>query len=181
MKARALSIIAAVFCAGLFATVAPAIAPNVAVGPAEDSGLVVPNIVTLDRFAAMLAPAVTTVRRNVARAQENGNWDRKVAHGQGWPYCDPACQRGGQEADSAHVAGVPVADRSIVTTSTISVNRTSKSDRLSQQSSVIQYRKLSPAIETAPASPKLVPMGCDAAFSSAADPARAHIYKRCMA
>jgi|HubBroStandDraft_3_1064219.scaffolds.fasta_scaffold57905_2 hypothetical protein len=42
-----------------------------------------------------------------------------------------------------------------------------------------QNLTFSPSTETVPALPKRIPPGCEAAFGSAADPARAHIYTRC--
>ncbi len=63
MKGKTSAIIAAAFCAGLFVTVVPGIAPELAAGPAEDSSLVVPDIVTIDKFAAMWAPTAATVQR----------------------------------------------------------------------------------------------------------------------
>ena len=63
-------------------------------------------------------------------------------------------------------------------TVTILVNRALKGDRLPQA----RLRKSapnnsSPAMLALPLRP---PIGCDPAFSTVADPARAHIFKRCM-
>jgi hypothetical protein len=63
-------------------------------------------------------------------------------------------------------------------TVTFSINRALKGDRLPQA----KIRKdasnrSSPAMLTAPREP---PIGCDPAFSAVADPARAHIFRRCM-
>ena len=61
----------------------------------------------------------------------------------------------------------------------VSVNRVNKGDRLSP-SSVDRLSHNSTSMESV--SPlKRVPFGCDLAFSPFADPALAHIYKRCMA
>ena len=60
-------------------------------------------------------------------------------------------------------------------TGDVSVNRTNKGDRL--PSGVILRHTLplsSPAVSTAP------PIGCDPAFSRAAEPGRAHIFGRCI-
>lgn len=175
-----LAVTAAAFCAGLFVSAAPGIAPDVAASPAEDGGLLVPNIVTIDKFAAMWAPIVATVRR-VETRHADGIWDRKLAPAQSWPYCDPACQRGGQGADIPHIEGVTTIERSTASANANAVNRTRKRDRLSEQPLAKQNPDVSPSTETAPASPKRIPLGCDPAFSSAADPARAHIFKRCLA
>ena len=60
----------------------------------------------------------------------------------------------------------------------VSVNRVNKGDRLSP-SSVDRSTHNSTSTESV-APPKRVPLGCDPAFSPVADPALAHIYKRCM-
>jgi hypothetical protein len=60
---------------------------------------------------------------------------------------------------------------------TISVDRTHKGDRLPQAPI---HRQRSTESSIVPPSSKRVPLGCDPAFSSVADPARAHIFKRCM-
>jgi len=55
----------------------------------------------------------------------------------------------------------------------VSVDRANKGDRLHVSS---------PFLATTPqVSPKRPPLGCDAAFSSVADPAQARIYRRCLA
>jgi len=59
----------------------------------------------------------------------------------------------------------------------VSVDRANKGDRLSYAS--ISKTHASPSLVTTP--PQQRPLGCDATFSSLADPMRAHIYKRCMA
>jgi hypothetical protein len=61
----------------------------------------------------------------------------------------------------------------------ISVNRVNKGDRLSP-SSVDRLSHNSTSMESV-VPLKRVPVGCDPAFSPFADPALAHIYKRCMA
>ncbi len=58
------------------------------------------------------------------------------------------------------------------------INRTHKGARLPQAS--MPYPQPNDP-EIVPASPKRAPLGCDPAFSSVADPARAHIFMRCMA
>jgi hypothetical protein len=60
----------------------------------------------------------------------------------------------------------------------VSVNRVNKGDRLSP-SSVDRSSQNSTSTESM-VPLKRVPLGCDPAFSPFADPARAHIYKRCM-
>ena len=59
----------------------------------------------------------------------------------------------------------------------ISVNRTYKGDRL-QQAQIHRQSATEPNIIRP--SPTRAPLGCDPAFSSVADPARAHIFMRCM-
>jgi len=61
----------------------------------------------------------------------------------------------------------------------VSVNRVNKGDRLSP-SSVDRPSHNSTSMESV-VPLKRVPVGCDPAFSPFADPALAHIYKRCMA
>jgi hypothetical protein len=63
--------------------------------------------------------------------------------------------------------------------SSVSVNRVNKGDRLSP-SSVDRLSHNSTSMESV-VPLKRVPVGCDPAFSPFADPALAHIYKRCMA
>jgi hypothetical protein len=177
MNGKALAIIAAAFCAGLFVSVVPSVAPDVAAGPAEDSDLVRPNILTLDKFAAMGAPGQGTVE---ARLPVD-SWSRKIVRVEGWPYCDPACQRGGREADGALAIAT---DRSLVRnapSTTVSISRTLKGDRLRLGSFGKPNQIFSPSAEPAPSLPKRVPFGCDPAFSPVAEPAHAHIYKRCLA
>jgi hypothetical protein len=60
----------------------------------------------------------------------------------------------------------------------VSVNRLNKGDRLSP-SSVDQLSHNSTSMESV-VPLKRVPLGCDPAFSPFANPALAHIYKRCM-
>jgi hypothetical protein len=59
------------------------------------------------------------------------------------------------------------------------VDRTLKGDRLIQ-APVGQEPQISPAATGGAAPLKRPPLGCDAAFSPVADPARANIFKRCM-
>ena len=61
----------------------------------------------------------------------------------------------------------------------VSVNRAHKSDRLSP-SPVDRLSHNSTSMESV-VPLKRVPLGCDPAFSPFAEPALAHIYKRCMA
>jgi hypothetical protein len=61
----------------------------------------------------------------------------------------------------------------------VSVNRVNKGDRLSP-SPVDRLSHNSTSMESV-VPLKRVPLGCDRAFSPFADPALAHIYKRCMA
>src|SRR5262245_31446919 len=60
----------------------------------------------------------------------------------------------------------------------VSVNRVNKGDRLSP-SSVDRLSQNSTSTESM-VPLKRVPLGCDPAFSPFADPALAHIYKRCV-
>jgi hypothetical protein len=64
-------------------------------------------------------------------------------------------------------------------TVSVSVNRVNKGDRLTQRS-IDRPSHNSTSIEVV-VPHKRVPLGCDPAFSPFADPALAHIYKRCMA
>jgi hypothetical protein len=61
----------------------------------------------------------------------------------------------------------------------ISINRVNKGDRLTR-TSIDRPSHNSTSIEVV-VPHKRVPLGCDPAFSSFADPALAHIYKRCVA
>jgi hypothetical protein len=61
----------------------------------------------------------------------------------------------------------------------VSVNRVNKGDRL-PPSSVDRLSHNSTSMESV-VPLKRIPFGCDPAFSPFADPALAHIYKRCMA
>jgi hypothetical protein len=63
-------------------------------------------------------------------------------------------------------------------TAAISITRTEKGDRLPPASGLQQRPNYSEGI---PASTAHVPLGCDAAFSPIADPARSRIFKRCVA
>jgi hypothetical protein len=83
---------------------------------------------------------------------------------------------------SGLVAAGSVSGMRISTTSakaTVSVNRVNKGDRLIQTSTDRPSHN-STSIEVV-VPHKRVPLGCDPAFSPFADPALAHIYKRCMA
>jgi hypothetical protein len=80
----------------------------------------------------------------------------------------------------ASAAGVTVAERSTATSNANAVNRIGKGDRQPQGVLAKQDPTFSPSTETVPALPKRTPLECDAVFSSAADPAGAHICKRCM-
>lgn len=181
MRGTIPAIAAAAFSAGLFIVVAPSAIPSVAAGPAEDGGLVETNIVTIDKFAAMWASPTRTGQGAVEAHRPIYDWGRKSVRTEGWPFCDPACQRGGRQADHALIvltANRPAAKST--PTHSISVNRTNKSDRLRSAWSMRSGSRPIPLSESAPALPKQVPLGCDRAFSSVADPAHAHIYKRCI-
>lgn len=67
-----------------------------------------------------------------------------------WPYCDPACLNANGHDQPMH------------------------------ESVIEKNRSLSPSTETSPAPTRRVPLGCDPSFSPVADPARAHIYRRCI-
>ena len=60
-----------------------------------------------------------------------------------------------------------------------SVNRTLKGDRLPSTPIAKRSPHNSTSTESTP-SPRRAPLGCDPAFSPVADPARGHIFKRCM-
>ncbi len=66
-------------------------------------------------------------------------------------------------------------------TTSVFVDRINKSDRLPY--AVRSQPPVNSSLSTrAPQAPsKRPPLGCDAAFSSAAEPTQAHIYKRCVA
>jgi hypothetical protein len=181
MMGKAMAIIAAALCAGFFASAVLDTGPDVAAGPVEDSGLVVPNIVTMDRFAALWTPTAAAFHGLIERHHANYSWDHKVAHSEGWPYCDPACWRGGRGADSAHVGAVPTIGQSAAGTSETAINRIRKGDRLTKKLFAKQYPSFPSSFESALPSSKPILLGCDPAFSSVADPARSHIYGRCMA
>jgi len=57
----------------------------------------------------------------------------------------------------------------------VSVNRTHKSDRLSLMS-----KSTAPVSSSAVTTLSRPPIGCESAFSRVADPARAHIFGRCV-
>ena len=59
----------------------------------------------------------------------------------------------------------------------ILVNRNNKGDRLPQ---ALIHRQRSTESNIVRPSSTRAPLGCDPAFSSVADPAMAHIFKRCM-
>ncbi len=78
-------------------------------------------------------------------------------------FVPPAAGTGGQRAAS------------------VSVDRTNKRDRLPDASRLRTHvNKLFPTT-TPRAAPRRPPLGCDAAFSSAAEPTQARIYRRCVA
>ena len=58
---------------------------------------------------------------------------------------------------------------------TVSVNRTNKGDR-----SPLTLKRTSTVSSSAVAAKSQPPVGCDPAFSRVADPARAHIFGRCI-
>jgi hypothetical protein len=61
MMGKAMAVIAAALCTGFFASAVQDTGSDVAAGPVEDSGLVVPNIVTMDRFAAPWTPTACQI------------------------------------------------------------------------------------------------------------------------
>jgi hypothetical protein len=61
----------------------------------------------------------------------------------------------------------------------VAVNRANKGDRLTP-TVWFQRSQLDTMSTRAKVEPKRVPLGCEPAFSPVADPARAHIYKRCV-
>jgi hypothetical protein len=60
---------------------------------------------------------------------------------------------------------------------TVSVNRTNKGDRLPREVTLNRASAISAALMSAARRP---PIGCDPAFSPIVDPARAHIFGRCI-
>lgn len=94
---------------------------------------------------------LATAGKKIVRERQSNKRDRRTIPNQDWPYCDPACLEA-----NGH-------------------------DRQTQESVVEKNRSLSPSTETSPASTRRVPLGCDPSFSPVADPARAHIYRRCIA
>ena len=63
----------------------------------------------------------------------------------------------------------------------VSVDRANKGDRLPYASISKTHASPSLVTTTPQTLPQQRPLGCEATFSSLADPTRAHIYKRCMA
>jgi hypothetical protein len=63
----------------------------------------------------------------------------------------------------------------------VSVNRTNKGDQLAATSTLTVHASSASSTAMSPASRKRPPLGCDAAFSSIADPIHANVYKRCAA
>jgi len=180
MTGKAMAIVVAALCAGFLASAVPDTGHDVANGPVEDSGLVVPHIVTLNRFAALWTRTAAAVDGLVERHHTSYSWGHKIARSEGWPYCDPACWRGGQGADSAHVGTVLTVGQSAAGSSSAkAINRVPKGDRLPEGSLVKQNPSLPSSFERELPSSKPI-LGCDPAFSSIADPARSHIYGRCM-
>jgi hypothetical protein len=180
MTGKALAIIATAFSAGFFASAVPDIRPDVAAGLVQDSSLV-PNIVTLDRFAALWAPTAAAVHGLVERHHTAYSWGHKIARSEGWPYCDPACWRGGQGADSTRDGTVLTVGQSAAGSSAKAINRIPKGDRLPEGLLAKQNPSFPSSFERELPSSKPILLGCDPAFSSVADPARSHIYGRCMA
>jgi hypothetical protein len=81
--------------------------------------------------------------------------------------------------DGPFAGGVSGTTTAATSSESVSVNRVNKGDRLSP-SSVDRLSHNSTSTESV-IPLKRVPFGCDPAFSPFADPALAHIYKRCMA
>jgi len=63
----------------------------------------------------------------------------------------------------------------------VTVNRANKGDQLAATSMSTVHANRVSSTAISPASPKRLPLGCDPAFSSIADPIHANIYKRCTA
>jgi hypothetical protein len=181
MTGKAMAIIAVAVSAGFFASAVPDTGPDVAAGPVEDSGIAAPNIVTMDRFAALWTPTAAADHGLIERHHTNYSWGHNIAPSEGWPYCDPACWRGGRGADSAHVGAVLTISQSAAGTSETAINRIRKGDRLTERLFAKQDPSFPSSFESALPSSKPILLGCEPAFSSVADPARSHIYGRCMA
>jgi hypothetical protein len=179
MTGKAMAIVAAALCASFFASSVPDTDRDVANGSVEDSDLVVPHIVILERLAAVWTR--TAVDGVAERHHISYSWGHKIARYEGWPYCDPACWRGGQGADSANVGAVPTVGQSAAGSSSKAINRIPKGNRLPQGSLAKQNPSYPSSFERELPSSKPILLGCDPAFSSVADPARLHIYGRCMA
>ncbi len=81
------------------------------------------------------------------------------------------CLIAGEFAAASSNAGVAKSERSEI----VSVNRTNKGDRLALALKLTRNTSSS-LVLTLPRPP----IGCDAAFSRTADPARAHIFGRCI-
>lgn len=62
----------------------------------------------------------------------------------------------------------------------VSVNRTAKGDRLPSVSIPNVDLNVPSSVTTFSRQREWPPLGCDPAFGSFADPAKSHIYKRCM-
>jgi hypothetical protein len=62
----------------------------------------------------------------------------------------------------------------------ISIDRSHKGDRLVQAPLSRQHQNNPTSPTATRVWPKQTPLGCDPAFSPVADPARAHIFMRCM-
>jgi hypothetical protein len=179
MIGKAMAIVAAALCASFFASSVPDTGRDAANSPVEDSDLVVPHIVILERFAAVWTrSAVDSVAE---RHHISYSWGHKIARSEGWPYCDPVCWRGGQGADVAHVGAVPTVGQSAASSSSKAINRILKGNRLPEGSLTKQKPSYPSLFERDLPSSKPILLGCDPAFSSLADPARSHIYGRCMA
>jgi len=79
------------------------------------------------------------------------------------------CLFAGTFAVATNTAGAARSERA----ETHSVDRTSKGDRLAPKPTATTSSRLIATMQR-------VPIGCDPAFSRAADPARAHIFGRCI-
>jgi hypothetical protein len=179
MTGKFKAIIAAAFCAALFASAGPDTGSDAVAGPVENSGFFAPNIAG-DMLAAQWAPTIAIVQGFLERHQTDYNWGQNNARSEGWPYCDPACWSNGWRARSTNGGGVQTVGRAGDAPSEKAINRLRKEDRLQEGLVAKQSPRFPSPFERAlPASKPI--LGCDPAFSSVADPARSHIFGRCMA
>jgi hypothetical protein len=96
-----------------------------------------------------------------------------------WPFTKPMI---GAALVSSFIAGgvsAMTASNSHKSAVAVAVNRANKGDRLTP-TVWFQPPQLDTTSTRAKVEPQRVPLGCEPAFSPVADPARAHIYKRCV-